>query len=59
MVKADGLAAGKGVVVAENKDQALAAIDDIMMNKRYGGTCGEHVIIEELLIGYEVSVSKQ
>lgn len=54
VVKADGLAAGKGVVVAANAEEALAAIDDIM-RKRVFGAAGERVLIEETLRGQEVS----
>ncbi|MFT4792501.1 MAG: phosphoribosylamine--glycine ligase [Paracoccaceae bacterium] len=53
VVKADGLAAGKGVVVAETVDQALAAIDDM-----FGGAfglAGAEVVIEEFMAGEEAS----
>ncbi|MGI8525218.1 MAG: phosphoribosylamine--glycine ligase [Pseudolabrys sp.] len=50
VVKADGLAAGKGVVVADTLDQALAAIDMI-----FGGDAGSEVVIEEFLEGQEAS----
>ncbi|MET0869119.1 MAG: phosphoribosylamine--glycine ligase [Pseudorhodoplanes sp.] len=53
VVKADGLAAGKGVVVAENVDQALAAID--MMFEGGLGSAGAEVVIEEFLQGEEAS----
>lgn len=52
VVKADGLAAGKGVVIAEDKTEALAAIDDMFSGKILGG---EQVVIEEFLDGEEVS----
>jgi phosphoribosylamine---glycine ligase len=55
VVKADGLAAGKGVVVAETEDAALAAID-AMMAARAFGDAGDAVVIEECLIGEEVSL---
>ena len=55
VVKADGLAAGKGVVVAETEDAALAAID-AMMQARAFGDAGDAVVIEECLIGEEVSL---
>jgi phosphoribosylamine--glycine ligase len=55
VVKADGLAAGKGVVVAKTKEEAGAAIDDIMVSRKFGGA-GERVVIEECLEGEEVSV---
>jgi phosphoribosylamine--glycine ligase len=55
VVKADGLAAGKGVVVAETEDEALAAIDAMMDQKLFGGS-GAAVVIEECLVGEEVSL---
>jgi len=54
VVKADGLAAGKGVVVAESVDEALKALDLIMVQKAYG-TAGDRVVIEECLRGEEAS----
>ncbi|HEX9020793.1 MAG TPA: phosphoribosylamine--glycine ligase, partial [Nitrospirota bacterium] len=54
VVKADGLAAGKGVVVAETVDEALKAIDLIMSHKAYGAA-GDRVVIEECLKGEEAS----
>ena len=54
VVKADGLAAGKGVVVAATEDAALAAIDAIM-DARIFGEAGAAVVIEECLTGDEVS----
>ena len=55
VVKADGLAAGKGVVVAATEAEALAAID-AMMDVRAFGDSGAAVVIEECLTGDEVSV---
>ncbi len=55
VVKADGLAAGKGVIVAKSKEDALKAIDDIM-NKKIFGKAGNKVVIEDFLDGKEVSV---
>ena len=55
VVKADGLAAGKGVVVAATEDEALAAIDAIM-DARIFGDSGAAVVIEECLVGEEVSL---
>ncbi|HEY1934463.1 MAG TPA: phosphoribosylamine--glycine ligase [Acetobacteraceae bacterium] len=55
VVKADGLAAGKGVVVAATEDEAFAAIDS-MMDARIFGESGASVVIEECLIGDEVSL---
>jgi phosphoribosylamine--glycine ligase len=53
VVKADGLAAGKGVVVAETREEALAAID--MMAAGGLGAAGATILIEECLIGEEIS----
>lgn len=54
VVKADGLAAGKGVILCSTLDEALAAVDLIMMKKAFGAA-GDRVIIEELLEGEEAS----
>src|SRR5271165_6128436 len=54
VVKADGLAAGKGVVVARTEAEAIAAID-AMMEERAFGEAGASVVIEECLVGEEVS----
>jgi phosphoribosylamine---glycine ligase len=55
VVKADGLAAGKGVVVAATEADALAAIDAMMQARRFGDA-GSSVVIEECLTGEEVSL---
>jgi phosphoribosylamine--glycine ligase len=55
VIKADGLAAGKGVIIAETHEQAIKAISDIM-EMRVFGTAGEQLIIEEFLTGKEVSL---
>ncbi|XP_055838329.1 trifunctional purine biosynthetic protein adenosine-3 [Episyrphus balteatus] len=55
VVKASGLAAGKGVVVASNTDEACQAVDDILGEKKFG-KAGEVIVIEELLTGEEISV---
>ena len=55
VVKADGLAAGKGVVVATTEADALAAIDAMMQARRFGDA-GSSVVIEECLTGEEVSL---
>ena len=55
VIKADGLALGKGVVIAETKQDAINAITDMMQNKVFGNS-GDHVVIEEFLEGPEVSV---
>ncbi|KAJ1113192.1 hypothetical protein NDU88_001447 [Pleurodeles waltl] len=54
VVKASGLAAGKGVIVAENKEVACKAVLEIMQDKTFG-TAGDIVVVEELLEGEEVS----
>src|SRR3989338_2501193 len=54
VIKADGLAAGKGVVVAMNQDEALAAIDMMLADNRLGDA-GARVVIEEFLQGEEAS----
>lgn len=54
VVKADGLAAGKGVVVAQNVDEAIEAIEKIMVEKVFGDA-GNRVVIEECLKGEEAS----
>ena len=55
VIKADGLAAGKGVVVCENKEDAINAIDSIMIRKNFGNS-GNVIVIEERLFGEEVSL---
>ncbi|GFM36834.1 phosphoribosylamine--glycine ligase [Desulfovibrio psychrotolerans] len=54
VVKADGLAAGKGVVVAQTTDEAITALEEIMLKQAFGSS-GAHVVIEECLVGEEVS----
>lgn len=55
VVKADGLAAGKGVVVAGSRAEAEAAIDEMMTRKRFG-EAGAKIILEEALEGEEASI---
>lgn len=55
VVKADGLAAGKGVVVAETRAEAEAAIDDMLVGNKFG-SAGAEVLIEEFLDGEECSI---
>jgi phosphoribosylamine--glycine ligase len=54
VVKADGLAAGKGVIIAESVEQANAAVDDMLAAGRFGAA-GAEVVIEEFLDGEEAS----
>ena len=54
-VKASGAALGKGVVVCTELEQALAAIDDMMVHKVHG-TAGETVVVEQMLVGQEFSL---
>ncbi len=54
VVKADGLAAGKGVIICRNQNEAYAAVDHIMTERAFGGA-GEEVIIEEFMEGEEAS----
>ena len=54
VVKADGLAAGKGVIVAINKEQAIAAVTDMLAGNAFG-SAGSRVVIEEFLAGEEAS----
>ncbi len=55
VVKASGVAAGKGVLMPTNKEEALNAVKSVMMDKAFG-SAGDEVVIEELLRGEEVSM---
>ena len=55
VIKADGLALGKGVIIAETREQAKDAVVSMMQDKVFGKS-GEHIVIEEFLTGPEVSV---
>jgi len=55
VVKADGLALGKGVIIAMTREEAKAAVVSMMQDKQFGAS-GDHVVIEEFLTGPEVSV---
>ena len=55
VIKADGLALGKGVLIAETREDALRAVETIMLDKAFGDS-GNQVVIEEFLTGPEVSV---
>ncbi|MEK9687751.1 MAG: phosphoribosylamine--glycine ligase [Gammaproteobacteria bacterium] len=54
VIKADGLAAGKGVLICQNEAEALNALDEILEDKRFG-SAGNQVVIEEFLEGEELS----
>jgi len=56
VVKADGLAAGKGVVVCSTKEEALAAIDRIMVREEFGREAGRKVVVEKRMDGEELSI---
>ena len=55
VVKADGLALGKGVIIAQSKDEAQTAVREIMEDRKFGAS-GCRIVIEEFLTGPEVSV---
>ncbi|KXZ39124.1 phosphoribosylamine--glycine ligase [Alkalithermobacter thermoalcaliphilus JW-YL-7 = DSM 7308] len=55
VIKADGLANGKGVIIAKDRQNALESIDKIMLNKEFG-KAGDKIIIEEFLEGIETSI---
>ena len=55
VVKADGLALGKGVIIANTRDEAITAVKEIMEDKMFGES-GNNIVIEEFLTGPEVSV---
>ncbi len=55
VVKADGLALGKGVIIAQTRNEAKDAVVSIMKDKMFGKS-GDHIVIEEFLTGPEVSV---
>ena len=55
VIKADGLALGKGVIIASTREEAKAAVRDMMEGHIFGKS-GDHIVIEEFLTGPEVSV---
>jgi len=55
VIKADGLAAGKGVIVCNNREEALAAVERVAGSKEFGDA-GNQLIIEERLVGQEASI---
>ena len=55
VIKASGLAAGKGVIIAQNLKEAIKTVEDIMVNNKFG-EAGNQVVIEEFLNGVEASI---
>ena len=55
VVKASGLAAGKGVLICQNLEEALKAVDEIMIDKVFS-SAGEQIVVEEFLDGVEASI---
>ena len=55
VIKAEGLALGKGVIIAQNEEEAVSGIKEIMEDKKFGES-GNRIVIEEFLTGPEVSV---
>jgi phosphoribosylamine--glycine ligase len=55
VIKADGLALGKGVIIAQTREEAVEAVQTIMLDKKFGDS-GNQIVIEEFLTGPEVSV---
>lgn len=55
VLKADGLALGKGVLICETKEDAMAGINELMLDKKFG-SAGNTIVVEEFMTGREVSV---
>ena len=55
VLKADGLALGKGVIIAQDEGEALKAVSDLMLDKAFGNA-GNNVVVEEFLSGREVTI---
>jgi phosphoribosylamine--glycine ligase len=55
VLKADGLALGKGVLICQNKEEALAGVDELMVDRKFGAS-GDNIVIEQFMIGREISV---
>lgn len=55
VLKADGLALGKGVLICQTLEEAKAGVKEIMLDKKFG-TAGNHMVVEEFMTGREVSV---
>ena len=56
VVKADGLAAGKGVIVCNNQEEALEAVNRIMVREEFGRAAGRQIVVEKKLEGEELSI---
>ena len=56
VVKADGLTGGKGVIVCSTNEEALAAIERVMVREEFGRTAGRNVVVEKRLEGEELSI---
>src|SRR5207249_2797828 len=59
VVKADGLAAGKGVIVCNDKAAALKAVERIMVREEFGAAAGRRVVIEKRIEGEELSLRSE
>ncbi|MEA4846703.1 MAG: phosphoribosylamine--glycine ligase [Clostridiaceae bacterium] len=55
VIKADGLAAGKGVIIAQSREEAISAIDDMLTGRKFG-EAGSRIVVEEFLTGKEASI---
>ena len=55
VIKADGLALGKGVIIAQSREEAVSAVESIMLDRKFGDS-GNQIVVEEFLTGPEVSV---
>ena len=55
VIKADGLAAGKGVVIPENREDAITTLKEMMSDKKFGHA-GDKIVVEEFLTGIETSI---
>lgn len=55
VLKADGLALGKGVLICQTKEEAMAGVDELMVDRKFGAS-GDNVVIEEFMTGREISV---
>lgn len=55
VIKADGLAAGKGVVIPQDREEAISTLKEMMSEKKFG-SAGDKIVIEEFLVGVETSI---